>query len=72
MTMNATALPQPVLSGRTYQQRVAALLEAIDAQRKRIYGLRANGLTPAALGGLKSELAALRRELAATVAARGV
>jgi len=70
MTLDATTLPEPVLSGRDYQRRVAALLEAIDAQRSRIYALRANGATPAGLGDLKGELRALRRELAATVAAR--
>jgi hypothetical protein len=55
---------------REHQQHVANLLDRIEQARRRLYLLRAAGVRPAALGGLKGDLLALRRELATTVAAR--
>ena len=55
---------------RTQQQRVAALLDEIAARRRRLYALKAYGARPAGLRALKTELTAVRDELA-EVTARG-
>jgi hypothetical protein len=46
---------------------VAALLDAIDERRRRLYLLQAYGVTPAAAADLKEELRSIRRKLAAAV-----
>lgn len=66
--MTAAAQHLPLLdSRRRHQAQVAALLDAIDERRRRLYRLQAYGVTPAAAAELKEELKAIRRKLAATV-----
>ena len=55
---------------RSYQQHVTTLLQQIDEGRRRLYLLQAAGARPAALGELKGNLQALRREMAAAIATR--
>ena len=49
---------------RTQQRRVAALLDEIAVRRQRLYVLKAYGVRRAGLRSLKSELRAVRDELA--------
>ena len=51
----------------SYQRHVAALLDEIEQRRRRLLLLRTNGALPAGLRDLKTELQAVRDELAATV-----
>ena len=68
--MTAAAEQLPALdSRRRHQAQVAALLDAIDERRRRLYRLQAHGVTPAAAAELKEELKTVRRKLAATVGA---
>ena len=48
---------------RRHQEQVAALLDAIDERRRRLYSLQAHGVRPAAAAELKEELKAIRRTL---------
>jgi hypothetical protein len=66
--MTAAAPQLPALdSRRRHQAQVAALLDAIDERRRRLYLLQAYGVTPAAAADLKEELRSIRRKLAAAV-----
>jgi hypothetical protein len=66
--MTAAAPQLPALdSRRGHQAQVAALLDAIDERRRRLYRLQAYGVTPAAAADLKEELRSIRRKLAAAV-----
>ena len=60
----AASVPQARLD---HQRRVAALLEELEQRRRRLSIMRARGAQPAGLRDLKSELHAVREELAAVV-----
>jgi hypothetical protein len=64
--MNAVAAEQH--AGASRRSQVAALLDAIDERRRRIYRLQSHGVTPAGLRDLKEELRGIRARLAATLA----
>ena len=54
---------------RSYQQRVQALLDAIEERRRREHTLAAWGVTLDGMRGLEDDLRGLRAELATVVAA---
>lgn len=54
---------------RRYQQRVNALLEAIDNRHRQQLALAARGVTPMGMRELEADLHKLRNELAAVIAA---
>ncbi len=66
--MTALAHGRPLATRHRHQQHVAALLEQIEEQRRRLYAQQARGVKPAALRDPKNDLRALRRRLAATIA----
>ncbi len=66
--MTTLAQGRPLETRRRHQQHVAALLEQIEEQRRRLYVQQARGVKPAALRDPKNDLRALRRRLAAAIA----
>ncbi len=54
---------------RAYQQRVQALLDAIEERRRQEHSLAAWGVTPEGMRDLEDDLRGLRAELATVVAA---
>ena len=56
------------MTRRIHQQRVAALLDEIEEQRRRAYRLQAGGVSRAGLRDVKGELRSLHAELADAVA----
>jgi hypothetical protein len=71
--MSATLRERPAaVPRRSHQARVAALLEAIEERRRRLYLAQANGVRPAGVRELKDELKGMRAALAATLAERRV
>jgi hypothetical protein len=65
-----TALAHEI-RGRSRPQLVAALLDQIEELRQRLYLAQANGVLPAGMRDLKTELRGLREELAVAVSAAG-
>lgn len=63
------AQPLELNPRRSYQRRVAALLDEIERRRHRLMVFSANGASRAGLRDLKAELQAVRNELAAILAA---
>jgi hypothetical protein len=63
-----TATPITPDGRRAHQQRVTALLDELEAQRRRLYRLKAAGARRAGMRGLKSDLESTRLELLETVA----
>ena len=62
----------PASSRRAHQDRVAALLEALEERRGRIELLRAAGVRPAGLRDLQQEIDATAHGLGETVAGAGM
>ena len=56
------------MTRRIHQQRVAALLDELEEQRRRAYRLQAGGVSRAGLRDVKGELRSLQAELADAVA----
>jgi len=56
------------MARRAHQRRVEALLESIEERRRRVELLRAAGVQPAGLRGLRCEIEAARSRLREAVA----
>ncbi len=55
------------MTRRNHQQHIAALLDEIEEQQRRVYRLQAGGASWAGLRDVKGELRSLRAELADAV-----